>query len=155
MPFVLTFREGTGPLRKPFRHGAVVAMRVNGHTYGATLNLPAGVKTAAIRIPDDLPVSFALGKRVFLREGDRWEATSHKSARVYEVPATDALSESVVGSHELPFVPGVEGQPTEGTFVFKWAEMSEAARKSAVDSLKGSRRQQRRPRPYPALLLER
>ena len=92
MPFVLTFREGTGPLRKPFRHGAVVAMRVNGHTYGATLNLPAGVKTAAIRIPDDLPVSFALGKRVFLREGDRWEATSRDFDDAGNPKATEVVT---------------------------------------------------------------
>ena len=163
MPFVLTFREGTGPRHKPLRHGTVVAMHVNGHTYGATLNMPAGVKTAAIRMPDNLPTSCALGKRVFLREGDRWEAALQKSARIYEVPTCETLSESVVGFYEPPVngvaaVIAADARPQARgrravrfepsvTFVFKWTEMSEAAKKTVTNLFKVSRQ---RPRPYPA-----
>ena len=158
MPFVLTFCEDAGPLSQPLRHGAVVAIEVNGSVYGARLNLPAGVKTAAMRLPDGLlpdgmPSSFELGKRVFMREGSHWRTARHKSARVYEVPATDTLSQNVVGFYELPPHEQVrilgKGELTENTFVFKWGEMSETAKKAAVDSLKVSRQQQR-PRPYPA-----
>ena len=153
MPFVLTFREGTGPLHQPLRHGAVVAIEVNRSVYGATLNMPAGVKTAAIRLPDGLPSSFELGRRVFMRDGSHWRTAPHKSARVYEVPAIDTLSQNVVGFYELPSHEQVrilgEGELTENTFVFKWGEMSETAKKAAVNSLKVSRQQQR-PRPYPA-----
>ena len=44
-------------------------------------------------------------------------------------------------SHEQVRILG-EGELTENTFVFKWGEMSETAKKAAVNSLKVSRQQQ-------------
>jgi hypothetical protein len=153
MPFVLSFREGSGPLRKPMRDGSVVAMRVNGSTCCATLRMPVGARTAWILLRDDVPNNFELGKCVFLREGGVWTEASHTKARVYELAAPELWSR-IVDCHELELPQqqeiGPRGHATERSFLFRWAEMSDAARKQLVAALKLDRpRQQRRPRPYP------